>query len=115
MAISPNTPARGVALPATAAPVDGVVLAADSAAVLEGAVEAGRGADDFADEVEARMLLAAGTLAVAVSSLAVAVGGAIATHRLRQHSSPSPPFPQKKKRRRGRKKRFTHHPPHPSR
>lgn len=117
-----------MALLATAAPVDGVVLAADSVAEPEGAAGVERDAEGFADTgVEAgeeeRMLLAALTrvlaLALALSSLAeaAAVGVAIATHthtsahhRPQTHTHIHAHLSQKIK-----KKRFTHPPPHPSR
>lgn len=104
MATSPNTPARGAAFFATAAPVDGVVLAADSVAEPEGAAGVERDAADLVGAgaeagEEERMLLAALTrvlalaLALALSSLAVAaaVGVAIATHT---HTSAHFPLPQ---------------------
>lgn len=132
MATSPNTPARGAAVFATAAPVDGVVLAADSVAEPEGAAGVERDAADLVGAgaeagEEERMLLAALTrvlalaLALALSALAVAaaVGVAIATHtHTRQHTIAPKHIHihvHISLRKLERKKKVTHPPPHPSR
>jgi hypothetical protein len=81
MAIRPNKPVRGFAALGTAAPVDGVVLAADSVAVPEGAAaEADLEAGDLADaEVEDLALLTALArvlaIALVVSAVPLAVVG----------------------------------------
>jgi hypothetical protein len=118
MAIRPNKPVRGFAALGTAAPVDGVVLAADSVAVPEGAAaEADLEAGDLADaEVEDLALLTALArvlaIALVVSAVPLAVvgvGEGVATAKYTPIVSLISPQKQREK-----KKNSTHHPPHPS-
>jgi hypothetical protein len=119
MAIRPNKPVRGFAALGTAAPVDGVVLAADSVAVPEGAAaEADLEAGDLADaEVEDLTLLTALArvlaIALVVSAVPLAVvgvGEGVATAKYTPIVSLI--FPPKNKKKKKRIPLTTPHIPH---